>query len=114
MKQIAQQFLCNIKEDTYHCFADQIYYWGLIRPSVLAFDIHHLMNATEMWLFMHGWLVLLLWRLVNASMDTWKRIRDMQKPEWESQIVPVLREEAKRDRKLKWYEKILRILKYFF
>jgi len=114
MRQLAEQFLCNIKQDTYHCILDQVTYWGLIRPSVLLFDFRQFMGPFEFWLFLHGWLILLIWRAVNAALDTWKRIRDMEKPEWESNVMPLIRAEAKRDRRLSGWQKFVKFLKELF
>jgi hypothetical protein len=114
LAKVIQQFLCNIKQDTYHCIADQITYWGLIRPSVLLFNFQDYMGPFEFWLFLHGWLILLLWRAMNAALDTIKRLRDMEKPEWETNIEPLIQAELKRDRRLTFWQKVWKFLRELF
>ena len=114
MRQLAEQFICNIKQDTYHCILDQVTYWGLIRPSVLLFDLRKFMGPFEFWLFLHGWLMLLIWRAVNAALDTWERVRDMEKPEWESNVMPLIRDEEKRDKRLTRWQRFIKFLRELF
>ena len=114
MKQIVEQFVCNLKEDVAHALGDQLTYWALIRPTVLFFNVHSFMSQIEFWLFMHGWLILLIWRLFNAAIDTWKRLRDIEKPEWKSQVVPLIREEARRNQRMGFFKKLWRFLRQMF
>lgn len=114
MKDIAEKFFCNIKQDTYHMIADQLTYWAIIHPSVVLLDIQATMTDTEHWIFVHGWMILFGWRVLNASMDTIKRIRDIQKPEWETQIEPLLKAESERNKSLTLWQKFLKFLKESF
>ena len=114
MKQLTSEFFCNIKQDTYHCLADQITYWGIIRPSVMLFNFEAYMGGFEFWLFIHGWVIILIWRAINAALDTWKRLRDMQKPEWETNIKPLIIAELINDKKLTFWQKVWRFIKQLF
>jgi hypothetical protein len=72
------------------------------------------MGPFEFWLFLHGWLILLLWRAMNAALDTIKRLRDMEKPEWETNIEPLIKAELKRDKRLTFWQKVWKFLRELF
>jgi hypothetical protein len=105
MKHIIETFTCNLKQDTFHAVGDQGAYWTM-RMAYSISDVALSLTGIESFLFYHGWTILLLWRCVNAGLDTYKRLRDVGKPEWESQVKPVLIQDAIRERKLSLWQKI--------
>ena len=106
------RFFCNLKEDYIHTLQDQSVFWG-IRAGAVFLQIKPDFPDWEQWLFTHGWLLLLGWRILNAMLDTYKRLRDVRKPEWDTQVKPVLKREAVEDRKRKGWAKVWHILAIF-
>lgn len=108
------QFVCNLKEDVSHAFGDQITFWSF-RAYVFAADISlNFFGSIDEWLFYHGWLILLLWRFCNVFLDSYKRVRDFKKAEWKSNVVPLLKEQAVRERKKSFWHRIFETLKKIF
>lgn len=116
MKEITSDFLCNLKEGTFHAIQDQAVFWS-IRGLYSFADIEIGMNGFELFIFHHGWAILISWRIVNVLLDTYKRVRDIRKPEWISNVKPILDKDAKKAQGLtKWqsFKSFLKMLfKYF-
>ena len=93
-----------------HSLGDQGSYWTM-RGLYFAMDVNFHFGDIESFLFYHGWLILLLWRCLNAALDTYKRVRDVRKPEWESNVKPILKTDALRERKLSTWQKIKNLFK---
>jgi len=74
-------------------------------------DVNISFSSVEGFLFYHGWLILLVWRCFNASLDTYKRVRDVSKPEWETQIKPLIARDAIRHRRLSFWNRFLKFIK---
>jgi len=74
-------------------------------------DVNISFSSVEGFLFYHGWLILLVWRFFNASLDTYKRVRDVSKPEWETQIKPLIARDAIRQRRLSLWNRFLKFIK---
>lgn len=110
MKQTIYQFACNLKQDTFHAIGDQSAYWTMRAAYSLA-DISLSLSGIESFLFYHGWTILLLWRFLNAALDTYKRVRDVKRPEWETQIKPILKQDAIRERRLSTWQKFKQFIK---
>jgi hypothetical protein len=110
MKEALNQFACNLKQDTFHALGDQGTYWTM-RFMYSVSDVSLVFTGIESWLFFHGWLILLLWRCLNAALDTYKRLRDVKKTEWESNVKPILKTDALRERRLSLWQKIKNFFK---
>lgn len=110
MKQTIYQFCCNLKQDTFHAIGDQGAYWSM-RMCYSLSDVALSLSGIESFLFYHGWTILLLWRFLNAALDTYKRLRDVKRPEWETQVKPILQKDAERERKLSTWQKIKQFFK---
>jgi hypothetical protein len=74
-------------------------------------DVNIGFSSVEGFLFYHGWLILLVWRCFNASLDTYKRVRDVSKPEWETQIKPLIARDAIRQRRSSLWSRFLKFIK---
>lgn len=115
MIESAYHFACSIKANVLHAVGDQGSYWTMrltysVASSVMGINLHF--GDIESFLFYHGWLILLIWRCLNAALDTYKkRIRDVRKPEWETQVNPILESDAKRESKLSTWQKIKNLFK---
>jgi len=100
MKDAISHFVCRLKEDTMKFLADL----GTI--SIATF-----FTQTENWILIHGAALLIFVRLILLGMDGYKRIRDVRKPEWESNVKPILKPDALRERKLSTWQKIKNLFK---
>lgn len=103
-------FVCNLRQDTFQAVGDQCSYWSMRMMYSIA-DVNIGFSSFEAFLFYHGWLILLVWRCFNAALDTYKRVRDVSKPEWETQIRPLILKDAINQRKLSFWAKFLRFIK---
>lgn len=110
MKEAIEHFACKLKEDTFKTLSDQGIYWtGRIAFAISDVTIpfgSDIVGIIEEWLFYHGWLVLLIGRLILLFMDGYKRFRDVKKPEWDNIVKPVLKRESVQERKKSAVEKI--------
>ncbi len=113
MKEMTAEFLCNIKEDTFHAIQDQFVFWSMRGIYTMA-DLDLALTGCEAFLFHHGWAILLLWRILNAALDTHKRLRDIKKPEWKTNVKPLLIQESRKMKGLTLWQKISLILKSLF
>jgi hypothetical protein len=95
MKEAINHFICRLKEDTMKFIGD------IGTVSVAA-----LFSQTENWILIHGAALLIFGRLVLLALDGYKRLRDVKKPEWESNVKPILKTDAIRERKLSLWQKI--------
>jgi hypothetical protein len=100
MKDVINHFICRLKEDTMKFIGD------IGTVSVAA-----LFSQTENWILIHGAALLIFGRLVLLVMDGYKRLRDVKKPEWESNVKPILKTDALRERKLSTWQKIKNLFK---
>jgi hypothetical protein len=100
MKDAINHFICRLKEDTMKFIGD------IGTVSVAA-----LFSQTENWILIHGAALLIFGRLVLLVMDGYKRLRDVKKPEWESNVKPILKTDALRERKLSTWQKIKNLFK---
>jgi hypothetical protein len=107
---ILSTFVCNLRQDSFHAVGDQCSYWSMRMMYSLA-DVNISFSSVEGFLFYHGWLILLVWRCFNASLDTYKRVRDVSKPEWETQIKPLILKDAIRQRRLSLWNRFLKFIK---
>lgn len=106
MNQIIVLFLCRIKEDTYKIVTDQLTYWSGI-AYIYFTGLHPNFGFIENWFFIHGWLILLVGRFILLIMDIYKRSRDINKPEWKSNISYILKREALENRKKSFFQKLI-------
>ena len=112
MIRIFTHFICRIKEDTYKMATDQLIYWGgflYIHVNAISFHTDFVYN----WLFLNGWLVLLVGRVVLLGIDLYKRARDINKPEWKSNVTPILKLEAVENRKKSFFQILVSQIKLF-
>lgn len=113
IKDIQHEFMCNLKQDTFHAIGDQASFWTF-RLFYSLSDVQIHFGVIESFMFYHGWLILLIWRICNAALDTYKRVRDVSKPEWKTQVRPLLIAEEKRSREKSAWTKFLETLKMIF
>jgi hypothetical protein len=74
-------------------------------------DVNIGFSSFEAFLFYHGWLILLAWRCFNAALDSYKRIRDVNKPEWETQVKPIIIKDEIRNKRLSFLGQIKKFIK---
>jgi hypothetical protein len=102
MKDAINHFICRLKEDTMKFIGD------IGTVSVAA-----LFSQTENWILIHGAALLIFGRLVLLAIDGYKRLRDVKKPEWESNVKPILKTDELRERRLSLWQKIKNLFKSF-
>jgi hypothetical protein len=97
-----ETFVCNIKNDFYKLVGDGILYVGWIASTY------------EDWAIAHGITLLFTIRFALMLYDIKQRMKDVKKEAWQTQVKPILKADAVRERKKLTFKKILDIFKLMF
>ena len=102
MKEEIQTFVCNIKADVYKLFGDGVFI-GL-----------YYLAEYEKWVILHGLTLMFTCRFGLMWYDIYRRSKDVKKEAWQTQIKPILKADAARERRKSFWQKLLDIFKLMF